>query len=214
MTTLIFVRHGQSVSNLERRFTGQGDTPLTELGLLQAQCTADFLKDRHIDQIYASDLLRAMQTAEPTARMHGLEITPNASFREINAGKWEGMIYDDILKQFPESFLRWKNDVGHAQPDGGEAVLDLAKRVYAETQRILCADRGKTVAIFTHATPLRMMGSLWHGIAPEDASKVPFCGNASVSIVEYEDDGRFRVVLYGYYRHQGENATYLPQKDV
>ena len=214
MTTLIFVRHGQSASNLAQRFTGQGDTPLTELGHLQAQCTAEFLKDRKIDKIYTSDLSRAMQTAEPTAKMHGLEIIPDPNFREINAGRWEGKLYTELSAEFPESYARWLHDIGHACPDGGESVLELANRVYVETDRILQEDRGKCVAIFTHATPVRMMGCRWFGISPEDGVKVPFCGNASVSIVEYDDDGSFRLIHYGYDKHQGENAPALPKKYV
>ena len=51
MTTMIFVRHGQSFGNLEQRFMGQSETALTPLGHQQAQATAQFLKDVHIDAI-------------------------------------------------------------------------------------------------------------------------------------------------------------------
>ena len=211
MTTLIFVRHGQSESNLQRRFTGQRETPLTELGKKQACKTAEDLKDYPIDRIYASDLGRAMETARPTAESHGLPIIPNPNFREIDAGLWEGMLYDEIKEVYPETYQQWLTNVGAAHPDGGEKVEDLATRVYAETRRVLEENRGKCVAIFTHATPVRMMGCLWHGMSPLGASKLPFCGNASVSIAEYEDDGSFRLICYGYDKHQGDCATKLPK---
>lgn len=211
MTTLIFVRHGQSVSNLEMRFTGQKETLLTELGHAQAQATARFLERYPIDKIYSSDLTRAMQTAEYTAAAKGLPIIPSKAFREINAGLWEGLHYEDLKVRFPESYSRWLQDIGRAHANGGESVLELAARVYAETDRILSENQDKCVAIFTHATPVRMMGCRWFGIAPEDAAQVKFCSNASVSVAEYANNGSFHLVYYGYDGHQGENTTALPK---
>ena len=214
MTTLIFVRHGQSVSNLEYRFTGQGDTPLTDLGRLQAERTAAYLASYPIDVIYSSDLSRAYDTARPTAQYHGLEIISDPAFREINAGDWEGHTYEELHALFEKDYETWRQDVGRAHPQNGERVTDLAARIYAATERVLAEHRGKCVAIFTHATPVRMMGCKWFGYAAEDAAKLPFCGNASVSIVEYEEDGTCRLICYGYDRHQGDAATELPKNLV
>lgn len=211
MTTLIVVRHGQSVSNLEKRFTGQLETALTDLGHAQAEATARFLDKYRIDKIYASDLSRAMATAGYTARRQGLEIIPRRGLREIYAGLWETHEYGFLMATYPESYKMWLTDIGRAHPDGGESVVELATRVYAEIDRILQEDRGKTVAIFTHATPVRMLGCKWFGFPPEDAVRVPFSTNASVSIVEYEDDGSFHLIEYGYDQHQGANRTDLPK---
>lgn len=211
MTTLIFVRHGQSVSNLEQRFTGQHETKLTELGHVQAEETAVFLDSIAIDRIYSSDLFRSMQTAEHTARRRGLSITPDKSFREINAGLWEGCLYEEIYRRFPESYEKWKSDLGHAQPDGGESVLALAARVYDGVERVLADNRDKTVAIFTHATPVRMMACQWFDIPLEEAYRVPFCSNASVSIARYEENGSFELLRYSYDKHQGGHVTSLPK---
>ena len=212
MTTLIFVRHGQSQSNLEKRFTGQGNTELTELGRLQAERTADFLREYPIDAVYASDLHRAMDTAAPTARLHGLEVIPDPMLREVMAGDWEGKYYDDLLMEYPDSFPKWLNDLGHAHPEGGESVVEVAERVYAEVDRLLERHRGGCIALFSHATPARLMGCRWFGYAPEDAARMTGCGNASVSVVEYDDEMTFHVVHYGYDEHQGEFATRLPGK--
>lgn len=208
MTKMIFVRHGQSEANLAKLFAGHTDIPLTELGRRQAENTAQFLKDYPIDVIYASDLLRAMQTAEPTARMHGLEIIPNERLREIYAGDWEGVSFETLLEKFPESFGEvWRKDCGHAHPENGESVPALSERIYAEVDRLAAMHRGECVAIFSHATPIRLLCALWQGYAPEDLSKVSFCGNASVSVVDYEDDGSYTVHLCGYDGHHGEMAT-------
>ncbi len=210
MTTLIFVRHGQSESNLAMRFTGQTDTVLTALGWQQAENTAKFLERYPIKYIYASDLTRVMQTAEPTAKKIGLEIIPDRALREIYAGEWEGKLYSELRAEFPESYRLWLEDIGRARPDGGESVVELSERIYAEVDRLLKKHRGECIALFSHAIPLRLMGCRWFGYAPQDAASVKGCSNASVSVVEYADDGGFRVLHYGYDAHHGENTTALP----
>ena len=211
MTTLIFVRHGQSESNLACRFTGQGNACLTPLGIEQAERTARYLKDEHIDAIYSSDLLRSMQTAEPTARMHGLEIIPDPALREIDAGEWEGQLYEDLRTNDAQAFERWFRDTGHARPTGGESTAELAERVNAEVERIVRAHRGQCVAIFTHATPIRAMGCRWFGNPIEKMADTPWAPNASVSVIEYADSGEIHIVKYGYDAHQGECSTVLPR---
>lgn len=211
MTKLIVVRHGQSVSNLKKRFTGQFETPLTELGHAQAEATARYLDEYRIDRIYASDLSRAMDTARHTAVRQGLEVISERGFREIDAGLWETREYEFLRNNYHESYSKWINDIGRAHPDGGESVLALSERVLAALDRVVSENRGKTVAVFTHATPVRMMGCKWFGLDSTDATRVPFCANASVSIVEYEDDGSFRLIQYGYDKHQGEHKTKLPK---
>ncbi|PYS78380.1 MAG: hypothetical protein DMF66_06650, partial [Acidobacteria bacterium] len=66
-TRILLVRHGQSQGNAERRFGGHSPTPLSELGLRQAEATARALTVENLTAIYSSDLLRAVQTAEPLA---------------------------------------------------------------------------------------------------------------------------------------------------
>ena len=111
MTKMIFVRHGQSEANLAEIFAGHTDIPLTDLGKRQAENTAQFLKDYPIDVIYSSDLLRAMQTAEPTARMHGMEILPDERLREIYAGEWEGVTFAALMEKYPTEFGEvWRFD--------------------------------------------------------------------------------------------------------
>ena len=211
MTTLIFVRHGQSESNLARVFTGQGNTALTAMGREQAERTAQYLKQFPISHIYASDLIRAMDTAAPTAREFGLEIVPNPKLREIYAGKWEGQSYDALKEHYGNFYQMWIEDLGRAHPDGGERVLDLYQRVNEEIDRLVQLHRGECIALFSHATPARAAACKWFGYAPEDMGRVPWANNASVSVVEYDDDGSVRVIQYGYDGHQGDVATSFPK---
>ena len=210
MTTLYLIRHGQSESNLAGIFTGQSDTKLTDLGLRQAEHTAEYLSRFPITKIYSSPLIRARQTAEVFAGRVGLPILESDAFKELNAGLWEGHLYRDLPVLFPETRRLWKERLGLARPDGGESIVELADRVYREIDRILEENRGEHIAIFTHATPVRVMGARWMGIPPSELERVPWNGNASVSIAEYEDDGSFRMIQYSYDKHQGRDATILP----
>ena len=210
MTKLIFVRHGQSEANKQGYFTGHINIPLTEIGKKQAENTAEFLKDYKIEAIYSSDLIRAVQTAEPTAKQHNLKINTSKELRELNAGEWEGKKFEYLIQNYPESYGNvWRNDCGRSKADGGESVLALASRVYAKVNEIAKNHKGQTVAIFTHATPLRVLSALWHGYSVEDTNKVNFPRNASVSIIEYNDNGTFTIELFDYDKHQGELATHF-----
>ncbi len=80
VTRLYLIRHGQSAGNAEGRFGGHSATPLSPLGLQQAELTAQLLAKEKISAIYSSDLLRAMQTAEPLANLLNVEIKRQREF--------------------------------------------------------------------------------------------------------------------------------------
>lgn len=209
MTTVIVVRHGQSLSNVRATFTGQMDSPLTELGILQAEKTAEYLREQPIRAIYSSDLIRAMQTAEPVAKMHGLSIIPDRRLREICGGDWEGKRGDEIEKIYPENYAIWKTDVYRSTPDGGESFIEVAERMDGFMKEILERHRGECVALFSHALAVRALACRWFDLPLSNVQNVPWCANASVSIVEYHDDGSIKLVEYGHSDHQGDLTTVL-----
>ena len=128
---LLFVRHGQSLGNLTGRFLGITDLDLSPLGAVQARRTADYLKDEKIDVIYASDLIRACHTAQPLSEIKGLPIIKDKRLEEINAGLWENRTFDDLEKEFPESYEGvWLHDIGNSKADGGESVAHLTDGVF------------------------------------------------------------------------------------
>ena len=87
---MIFVRHGQSLGNKERAFLGHTDLDLSVLGYEQAELTAEFLKDRKIDKIYSSDLMRAYHTSLPLANILKLEPEKQEELREIFGDYMDG----------------------------------------------------------------------------------------------------------------------------
>ena len=211
-TKLIFIRHGESEANFEHRFTGQSNAfGLTERGHAQAQAAAEWLDGTPVDVITASDLRRAFDTARHLADRRGMEVIPDAGFREIYAGKWEGERFDDLPGLYPEDFGVWLSDIGSAVCTDGESVADLQVRVRAAVERIVRTYPGKTVVIGTHATPIRAMQCIWQNVPLSGMKDVPWVPNASVTTVIYEDDLSWHSVEIGKTAHLAGMETALPK---
>ncbi len=213
MTRMIFVRHGESTGNLHRRFYGQTDGALTDRGIKQAHAAAEYLKNTKIDIAYASDLVRAYETGRIIAQPHGLVPIPSRQLREIYAGEWEDMEFEEILKKYPETFGVWLNDIGSSRPDGGESVAELYERINSEVWRIAEENSGKTVLVAIHATPIRLLNCYWNGDGVECAQGCGWVPNASVSIVDYDTKAHtVNVKVVGDASFMGELMTTIPSR--
>lgn len=213
-TKIIVVRHAQGEGNLKGEFHGQYPSDLTELGITQAQCTADFLASYHIDVAFSSDTPRAYSTAKIIAEKHGIDVVKNENFREICGGKWERMRFDDIMTEYPREYAVWKEDLGNCTCPGGESVRHLQKRINAEIEKTVRENSGKTILIGTHATPIRSMGCIWKRLDLSAITSLMWVPNASVSIVEYDSETLdFNLVGYALCEHLVEKnlVTKLPK---
>ena len=210
MTTVLLIRHGQSVTNVTQMFTGHYDVPLSPLGQEQARRAAAYLKAHfQLDAIYASDLIRAMQTAQPTALAFGLPIRPEPGLREISAGLWERMPFAQIEREYPQLYDCWRHDIGRCTCPQGESVAHLFDRVQAAVSRAVAENPGKTVAFFTHATPVRALQCRWQGGTVLDMRNTAFVPNASVTAAQVEE-GRYRLTLIGENAFLDDLKTALP----
>ena len=164
-TRVLLVRHGQSQGNAERRFGGHSPTPLSGLGQRQAEATARALAGERVTAVYSSDLLRAVQTAEPLARATGLEITRAEALRERSVGLLEGLTFEEAAAAHPAEYAALlRRDFEHVL-SGGESYRQLLDRAAAELDRAVERHRGGTVALFSHTgticiLALHLMGAL------------------------------------------------------
>ena len=212
MTTLLVIRHGQSVANEEDRFAGFSDFDLTDLGRKQAELAALYIKERYtVDAVYASDLLRAYNTGLPTARAFGLEVNARESLREVYAGRWEAMKYSDINKTEGEIFQKWFNDYTNAYCPEGESVSDVCIRVWREVKKIVAAHEGETVVIASHANPVWAIRELTQKPG-EERTNNGLVANASISVIGYENDEFFEIQP-NITDHLGELVTDLSDID-
>lgn len=186
MIRLLVVRHGYTVTNATRRYTGQLDAPLTNEGKSQAQRLATYLAaSEKIDAIYASDLSRAIDTAAPTAAHFGLDITPMPELREIDVGEWTGMPFEEVDRGY-KAHPQLLEDITYPYP-GGESFLDLYLRTERALTKILAENEGKTVMIVTHAGGVRCISCMATGDPYTMARKHPAIANTAMDIYLYEN---------------------------
>lgn len=209
MTTLILIRHGESQANRMNVFAGQINPDLEERGVMQAELTARYVKENYkVDKIYSSDLKRAYRTGESLAKLLDMAIIPEKRLREINGGKWEGMNFDSLEKANPKEYDIWVKSIGEFPGIEGESMKDLGERIMGVLTEIAEANDGKTVAITTHATPIRVAVSLiLHGSLAK-MGDIPWATNASITVLEYENK-KWSVALYSEDKHLKELRTAL-----
>ncbi len=189
MTTLLIVRHGYSRANKEKRFAGQMDVPLDELGRQQAEELGRYILGRfQVDAVYASDLSRVYDTVKPLADALHLPIHTDAALREVDVGEWQGVLFEDVARIYPENLALYKRKPGLTHFDGGESFAELLERATAAIERIVRENEGKTVVIGTHGGVIRALRALWTGISLERMEEIPQVPNASLTVAEYGSD--------------------------
>ncbi|MBN2386380.1 MAG: histidine phosphatase family protein [Anaerolineales bacterium] len=150
MTHLFLIRHGETDWNVEGRWQGQADVPLNARGRAQAARMAETLRGLDLQAIYASDLVRARETAEALAAVHGLEVRLDARLREIHQGEWQGLLVGEIEARYAARFHERRRDPLNVAPPGGETVAGVQARVVAFLQEVVARHPGQTLAIVAH----------------------------------------------------------------
>lgn len=209
-THIYLIRHGESQGNHRHVFLGHTDLDLTQKGHMQAEKTAAYLKDIHADVIYSSDLIRAYNTALYTAQLKGMNIIKNKNLREIFAGEWENKPYDELREKYENEYNTWVNNIGMARCNGGESVKELQRRIVDEIKTLAQENEGKTIFIFTHATPIRSLKAACDNKTLEEIKDIPWASNASVTSAEY-NNGKITVKEYGLDSFMGDMKTILPK---
>lgn len=154
---LVVLRHGRTSWNATGRFQGQADIGLDERGLAQAEQVAPVLAELAPTAIVSSDLTRARQTAEPLARLTGLEVSTDPRLREIHVGTWEGLTIDEMLAQIDEETRRaYLAGEDIRRSPTGETVAEVGERAGAALDEIgLAAPDGATVVAVMHGLAAR-----------------------------------------------------------
>lgn len=147
---ILLVRHGETVANVEGRWQGQTDSPLTERGRAQARELAGALTHEPLAAIFSSDLGRAMATAHEVAHAHRLPVQPEPRLRELNVGQWAGRNRAEIQAMHPEQWLLWAEQPAQARIPDGETLSTAQQRALAFFQDCMPAYDGQTVLVVTH----------------------------------------------------------------
>ncbi len=157
-TRIVLVRHGQTAWNKEVRFRGQIDVPLNEFGLAQAGATGRYVASRWpAAAVYASRMGRAMQTAAPIARAHGLTVQPLAGLLDVNCGEWGGLSPGEVAQRDPALLRAWYEEPHTVQFPGGESLGLVRERVLTGLEEVIVRHPEQTVALVSHSVVNRVL---------------------------------------------------------
>lgn len=176
MPQLVIIRHGQSQWNLENRFTGWVDVPLSTKGEQEARSAGDKLKGFVFDVAYTSALQRAQNTLQLVMEAAGhpkIEVVKNAALNERMYGDLQGMDKAETAAKYgDEQVLIWRRSFDIAPP-GGESLKDTAARVipYYEAEIAPLLQAGKNVIIAAHGNSLRALVMHLEKMSPDEILK-------------------------------------------
>jgi ribonuclease H / adenosylcobalamin/alpha-ribazole phosphatase len=157
-TTLLLLRHGQTMMTAAKQFSGSGfDGPaLDELGREQAVRAARALAGAGVVAVVSSPMQRARETAQIVAKQLDLAVQVDAGWRECAFGAWEGLTFEQVGERFPAELAGWLGSTSASAP-GGESIDGMVVRVAAARDRALSKYPGQAVVVVTHSLPIRAL---------------------------------------------------------
>lgn len=177
MPLLVLVRHGQSTWNLENRFTGETDIPLTDLGREEARKAGSKLKEIHFSHGFTSVLQRAIDTMTlilQEAQQKDLPVTHDRALNERNYGRLQGLNKKDVAEQYgDEQVAIWRRSYS-TRPPGGESLADTAARVIPYYEKMIepLLRQGQDILIVAHGNSLRSLMMFLEKISEEAIADV------------------------------------------
>ena len=204
---IYFVRHGQTVWNVEKRFQGLSDSPLTELGITQAKLLGEKLKDIKFDKFYSTSLKRANDTANYIKGNRKQEVEIFDDFVEISMGDMEGMGHEEFKKLYPEQVKNFFFNQLEYNPSSfkGESFLEVRERVIKGLNKFVELNKNyERVLVVSHGATLK---TLLHYISGKDISTLSdeaIPKNTSYTIVKYQN-GKFEIIDFS-------NTSHLEEK--
>lgn len=190
MAKLILLRHLKSQWNLENRFTGWTDVPLSKEGIENAKEAAGKIAGAKIDKVYTSPLIRNRETTSLILENLGKKDTPiviDKALDERNYGKLQGLNKDEVKKKYGEEQVRlWRRGWDQAPP-GGESLKDVYKRAVGFFKEHVENDlkSGKNILVVASHNSLRALVKYLERISDDEVInlEIPYGGE-----LEYEFD--------------------------
>jgi phosphoserine phosphatase len=147
---ILLARHGETIFNVEGRWQGQTDSPLSERGQAQARELARALADEPLGAVISSDLGRATSTAQEVAALHGLDVIAEPRMREIDVGAWTRKNGPEIDARFPGMREQWRTAPSTMRMPDGESLQDVEVRVLEFFATEMPAYLGQTIMLVGH----------------------------------------------------------------
>jgi 2,3-bisphosphoglycerate-dependent phosphoglycerate mutase len=170
--TLALIRHGQSLWNLENRFTGWVDVPLTPAGEDEARRAGEALAGMRFDVAYTSALKRAARSLDLVLEAMGADVPviSDKALNERDYGDLSGLNKDDMRAKYGEEQVKlWRRSYDVAPP-GGESLKDTRARTLPFFERAILGDirQGKDVLVVAHGNSNRAIVMALEGLSPDE----------------------------------------------
>jgi len=209
LTRILLVRHGETEWNVIERVQGWTDTALNDIGKAQAAALAERLRDTPLTAVYSSDASRAVQTATPAAKQHGLVVQTMPELREKGFGVWEGLTKNDLERDYADLWHRYHvlHELDSVIP-GGETYTQVLDRMREALCQILDTHPGAddTVLVTTHGGSGRAF-VLFALQAPLSTLQRLRLDNTSLTRLEFRDIADGRVSLLNDTSHLASHLT-------
>lgn len=153
---IYLLRHGEIEDSDNRRYVGQADCALSDIGRAQAGQWKKWLERKSIETIFCSDLVRSYETAEIIADGRDVGVQVEPSLREINLGEWDGRSMQAVRAELPLAWEERGRCIDTFRPPKGESFVDLYRRVVPVFEQIVKTAQGP-VLIVGHAGVNRMI---------------------------------------------------------
>jgi 2,3-bisphosphoglycerate-dependent phosphoglycerate mutase len=173
MPILVLVRHGQSTWNLENRFTGETDIPLTAQGRTEALAAGSKLREIPFFHAFTSVLQRAIDTLSlilETAHQQQVPVTRNRALNERNYGQLQGLDKAEVAAQYGDAQVSlWRRSY-QTRPPGGESLANTAARVipYYQTAIAPLLTAQQNILVVAHGNSLRSLVMYLEAISEHD----------------------------------------------
>ena len=183
-TTLLAIRHGETLWNEEKRYQGHGDSPLTETGRNQVAALGRRMKKIRVDALISSDLGRAQETASIVADYTGHPLELDSRLRERNYGVLEGLTVHEIKARHSKILNQLNSDDPDYIIPEGESHRQQYQRNVEFIEELLTKRSGATVAVVAHGG---VLDSIFRYIArlPLDQPRCFSTINASLTIITH-----------------------------
>ena len=193
MPKLVLVRHGQSVWNLQNRFTGWIDVPLTEKGKEEAYRAGELLKDIRFDVAYTSNLTRAQETLRIILETIGLliPVIKDEALNERHYGALQGLNKDRAREKWGKEIVHlWRRSYDIPPPEG-ESLKDTASRTIPFLERAIMGDilDGRDVLVVAHGNSLRSIVMYLENLGPDEIIKVEIPTGTPI-VYELDENGK------------------------
>lgn len=184
MTVLYVVRHPQTTWNVEQRYQGRLEAPLSAEGKSQSRLLASRFKRGQLDAVYSSPLRRALTVAHDLAQAAAVPLRIDQRLTEIAMGPWEGLILSEIIRGYPDLYQAWYTEPENVRFPEGESLSDVRDRALSAVRDIHAGHPDDSIAVVSHSAVIRVLAAASlsldlrhiHSLHVHNCGITTFCG--------------------------------------